>query len=362
MKEYPFWFKSTMILMGLTLLFLILSYGKFILMPLAFSALFSMLLVPVIQYLEGWRFGRAGSIIVAMILVVILIFGVLSLFSWQFVQFAEELPQVTDRLRQLNADVLTFLDKQLGIAPDQQTDYLQQALDNLIEQSGQYVSGLVNTTTNLFTTLGLMPIFIFFMLYYKEMYETFLNKIIERRSYSQVDALVDKVQEVTQNYLVGLITVILILAVLNSVGLFIVGIDHAIFFGVFAAFLAIIPYIGIIIGSLPPLLYALFLTSSLLYPLGVILVFVVVQFLEGNFITPRVIGSRVSINPFIAIIALIIGGQLWGVSGMILFVPLVGILRVVFEEIPALRPVGYLLGNQIEYGNEDKESSEEQSK
>ncbi|MDR8394023.1 AI-2E family transporter [Aliifodinibius sp. S!AR15-10] len=353
MKTYPFWFKSTMILIGLSLLFLILSYGKFILMPLAFSALFSMLLVPVTKRLEAWKLGRAGSIVIAMVLVVVLFFGILSLFSWQFVQFAEDLPQVTERLRQFNADILTFVDQQLGIAPDQQTDYLQQALDNLIEQSGQYVTGMVNTTTNLFTTLGLMPIFIFFMLYYKEMYETFLNKIIERRSHSQVDAMVSKVQEVTQNYLVGLITVILILAVLNTIGLLIVGIDHAIFFGIFAAFLAIIPYIGIIIGSIPPLLYALFLTDSLLFPLGVVLVFVSVQFLEGNFITPRVIGSRVSINPFIAMIALIIGGQLWGVSGMILFVPLVGILRVVFEEIPALRPVGYLLGNQIVYKDEE---------
>lgn len=338
-----------MILVGLTLLFLILSYGKFILMPLVFSALLSMLLVPVTKQFEDWKLGRAGSIVVALILVVVLISGVLSLFSWQFVQFAEELPQVTDRLKEINTDVLSFIDNRLGIAPDQQTDYLERALDNVIERSGEYVTGLVNTTTNLFTTLGLMPIFIFFMLYYREMYHTFLNKIIERRSHSQVDAVVHKVQEVTQNYLLGLITVILILAVLNTTGLLIVGIDHAIFFGVFAAFLAIIPYIGIIIGSLPPLLYALFLTDSLLYPLGVILVFVIVQFLEGNFITPRIVGSRVSINPFIAMIALITGGQLWGISGMILFVPLVGILRVVFDEIPALRPVGYLLGNEKRY-------------
>lgn len=349
MKKYPFWFKSTIILIGLTLLFLILSYGKFILMPLAFSALLSMLLVPVINKLEQWKIGRAGAIIVAMVMVVILFSGILSLFSWQFVQFAEELPQVTNRLKDINAEVLSFIDNRLGIAPEQQTDYIQQAFDNVIEQSGKYVTGMVNTTTNLFTTLGLMPIFIFFMLYYKEMYQTFLNKIIERRSNSQVDAVVDEVQEVTYNYLVGLLTVIFILAVLNTIGLLIVGIDHAIFFGIFAAFLAIIPFIGIIIGSLPPLLYALFLTDSLLFPLGVILVFVIVQFLEGNFITPRIIGSKVSINPFIAMIALIIGGQLWGISGMILFVPLVGILRVVFEKIPALRPVGYLLGNKIEY-------------
>lgn len=355
MNRYPFWLKSTIILVGLGMLFLLLSYGKFILMPLAFSALFAMLLVPIVRKLEGWKLGRAGSIIIALVLVAVLVSGVLSLFSWQFVQFAEDLPEVTKRLKQINADILSFADETLGIAPAQQTDYLQQALDNVIERSGQYITDMVNTTTNLFATVGLMPIFIFFMLYHKEMYETFLNKIIERRNRNQVDIVVHKVEEVVQNYLVGMISVIAILAVLNTLGLLIVGIEHPLFFGIFAAFLAIIPYIGIIIGSLPPVLYALFLTDSLLYPLGVILVFVIVQFLEGNFITPNIIGSKVSINPFIAILALLIGGQLWGISGMILFVPLVGILRVIFEEIPAMRPIGYLLGNQREYVEKSNE-------
>ncbi len=146
-----------------------------------------------------------------------------------------------------------------------------------------------------------------------------------------------------------MLSVIGILAILNTTGLFIIGLEHAIFFGVFASLLAVIPYIGIIIGSLPPLLYAFLLTDSLLNPLLVIAVFSIVQFLEGNFITPRIVGSKVSINPFVALIALIIGGQLWGIAGMILFVPLIGILRVIFEEIEELRPYGYLLGNTIEY-------------
>ena len=169
---------------------------------------------------------------------------------------------------------------------------------------------------------------------------------------SNIDSLLDRVQNVTQNYLVGMLTVIGILAVLNTTGLFIVGLEHAVFFGVFAALLAIIPYIGIIIGALPPLVYALLLTDSLLTPVFVIAVFGTVQFLEGNFITPRIVGSKVSINPFVAMVALIIGGELWGISGMILFVPLIGILKVVFDQIEELKPYGYLLGNSVQYNEE----------
>lgn len=349
MTKFPFWLKGTIILLGLTLLFLLLSYGKFILMPLAFSALLAMLLEPLARQLEKLKIGRTGSIILSMLAVFIVLGGILSLLSIQFLQFADQLPRANEKLQVISADILAFFQQQFGIAPEQQVEFLEQGLQNVINRSGQYLSTAWGATTSVFTTMALMPLFIFFMMYYKEMYRTFLYKIWKSRRDESVDSVVTAIQSVTQNYIVGMITVVSILAVLNGIGLWIVGIDHVLFFAIFAAILAIIPYIGIIMGSLPAILYALLFTDSLIYPVAVAGVFAVVQFLEGNFITPNIIGSRVSINPFVALIALIIGGELWGISGMILFVPFIGILRCVFDEIEALRPYGYLLGNKVEY-------------
>ncbi|MTI87705.1 MAG: AI-2E family transporter [Balneolaceae bacterium] len=349
-NKYPYWLKSTIILIGLTLLFVVMSYGKFILMPLAFAAFISMLLSPVVQKLESWKLGRALSIMVTLLLVFFLLAGIISLISTQFVQFSERIPEVTQKLKDVNSDVIAYMDSKLGISQEEQGNYLEKGFSNLIDKSGQYASSIVSATTNVFTLLTLIPIFVFFMLYYKEMYQTFFQKMFKRNSTSkEIDDVLSRVQNVTQNYLVGMLSVIGILAVLNTTGLFLIGMEHAVFFGVFASLMAIIPYIGIIIGSLPPLLFALFLSDSLILPLLVLAVFGTVQFLEGNFISPRIIGSKVSINPFVALIALIIGGELWGISGMILFVPLIGILRVIFEQIEELKPYGYLLGNQIEY-------------
>lgn len=352
--KYPFWFKSTLILIGLSLLFIVLGYGKFILMPLAFSAFFAMLLNPLVERFEKWKMGRAASILMTLLVVLIVLAGVLSLISAQFIQFAERVPEVTEKLKTTTDNAITFLEETVGISQEEQSEYLQQGINNLIDQSGNYVSSIVSATTNMFTVMTLMPIFIFFMLYYREMYRTFFRKLVDvkRDAGSNIDGMLDRIQGVTQDYLVGMLTVIGILAVLNTTGLFIVGLEHAVFFGVFAALLAIIPYIGIIIGALPPLLYALLLTDSLLTPVFVVAVFGTVQFLEGNFITPRIVGSKVSINPFVAMIALIVGGELWGISGMILFVPLIGILKVVFDQVEELRPYGYLLGNSVRY-NED---------
>lgn len=348
-EQYPFWFRRTITLLGLCLLFVILSYGKFILMPLALSALLAMLLEPVSRWLEKLRLGRAVAIILSMTLVFVLLAGIFSLLSYQFVQFADRLPEAGARLQQVSADLLNFFENTFGIAPERQVAFLQQGIQKIIDQSGQYVTTALGATTGILTVLGLLPIFIFFMMYYKEMYQTFLRKVWQERSNASVEVVIGGIQSVTQNYLAGLLIVVVILGILNAVGLLIIGLDNAIFFATFAAMLAVIPYIGIIIGSLPAVLYALLFSGSLWMPLAVIAVFAVVQFLEGNFITPNIIGSRVSINPFMALIALLIGGQIWGIVGMIIFVPFVGILKCIFDEVDALRPYGYLLGNTVQY-------------
>ncbi len=349
MKTYPFWFKCTIILLGLILSYIVLVYGKFILMPLAMSALFAMLLEPLSRRLERLKVGRIGAILLSMLMVIIVLAGIFSLLSIQFVQFADRLPEANTKLQVISQDLLAFFQGMFGIAPEQQIDFLQQGLGNVINKSGEYISTAVGATTSVFTILTILPLFIFFMMYYKDMYKTFLHEAWKGESSRAIDSVIDGVQSVTQNYIVGMISVIGILGILNFIGLWIVGLEHALFFAAFAAILAIIPYIGIIIGSLPAILFAILFTESLFTPLAVVGVFATVQFLEGNFITPNIIGSQVSINPFMALLALIIGGEVWGIAGMILFVPLLGILRCIFIEVEELRPYGYLLGNNITY-------------
>ncbi|MGK7369782.1 MAG: AI-2E family transporter [Candidatus Halalkalibacterium sp. M3_1C_030] len=349
MKTYPFWFKCTIIMLGLILFYIVLVYGKFILMPLAMSALFAMLLDPLSRQLEKLKIGRVAAILLSLLLVITATIGIFSLLSIQFVQFADRLPEANEKLQVISRDLLVFFQDIFGIAPEQQIDFLQQGLGNVIDKSGEYLSTALGATTSMFTTLTILPFFVFFMMYYKDMYQTFIHKAWQDEDTRAIDSVINGIQTVTQNYIVGMISVIGILGVLNFIGLWIVGLEHALFFAAFAAILAVIPYIGIIIGSLPAILFALLFTESLFTPLAVVGVFAMVQFLEGNFITPNIVGSQVSINPFMALLALIIGGEVWGISGMILFVPFLGILRCILVEVEGLRPYGYLLGNNIRY-------------
>lgn len=347
-RSYPFWLKGTTILFGLTLLFILLSYGKFILMPLAFAALIAMLLEPVSRWLERIKLNRVLAIIISMILLFAVLGGIISLLSIQLVQFADRLPEANQQIQAVSSNILAFFENTFNISPERQLQYLEKGLSTVVNKSGQYLSTALGATTSMFATLGLLPIFVFFMMYYKNMYRTFFHKVWDEDD-EFVNAIISGIQSVTQNYIVGMMTVIFLLAVLNAIGLWIVGIPHVLFFAIFAALLAAIPYIGIIIGSLPAIIFALLFMDSLFDPVAVAAVFAVVQFLEGNFITPNIIGSRVSINPMIALVALLIGGELWGISGMILFVPFVGILKHLFDQVDQLKPFGYLLGDSPKY-------------
>jgi predicted PurR-regulated permease PerM len=174
-------------------------------------------------------------------------------------------------------------------------------------------------------------------------------------------SIVENVQKLVQNYLLGLITVIMIIGIFNTIGLLLLGIDHAIFFAFLTAFLTVIPYIGISIGALLTAIYAFLTKDTPLPALGVVLVLLFIQFLESNFITPRIVGRRVSVNPFVAIVVLLIGQQIWGVAGMILSVPITAILKVFLDANPSTQAIGYFLGTELTNKNHGGGGGKKQS-
>lgn len=308
-ENYPFWLKATLILFGLSMLVVVLSFGKFILMPLAFAAIISMLLNPVVVRFEAWKMGRIFSIVLVLFSITIIFSGILALIGVQIVEFFEKLPEITKKLKSTSVEGILAIERISGISPDRQTEYVKNSVDKFFDTGGEFLSSLAEATTSTLTFMALLPIFIFFMLYYKTMYITFLQEVFERSQNSEIDKVMLRVQKVTQNYLVGLFTVLGIMAVLNSIGLLIVGLDYAIPFAIFASLLAVIPFVGAILGAIPAVIYAFLFYDPLWMPMLVISVFTAVQLIESSFLTPKIVGSKVSINPFMAIIVLLLGGE-----------------------------------------------------
>jgi predicted PurR-regulated permease PerM len=197
--------------------------------------------------------------------------------------------------------------------------------------------------------LVLIPIYMFFFLFYRSFFQSFLLKVFSNdNKNTSVKMIIQKLYKVQKSYLSGLFTVMGIVGVLNSIGLLILGIENAFFYGFLASLLLLIPYIGIIIGSLIPAVIALVTKDSAWYAVGVIALFGFIQFLEGNFITPKITGSKVSINALVAIVSIIAFSMLWGTSGMILALPIVASLKILFDNIAGLEPYGFILGEPDE--------------
>lgn len=342
--QLPSYARTTCILLSL----IIIVYGLYVLqdvlVPLIFAVLLSATLFPLCHRLERWGVPRVGAITICIVLSIALLYGLIYLVSLQIGNFTAEAPRLLKRGNQLLDQVQRYADQNFHIDRQQFVSQARKYLNSSLQNAGILLTSTLLATTNILSTIALLPLFIFFFLLYRDFFKSFFYKVVGQTRRTKVDGIFSQIYTVVKDYLVGLVLVIAIVAVLNTVGLLILGVEYALFFGVFGAFMILIPYVGIAIGSVLPALFTLGTHPNPLVALGVVGVFLFVQILEGNFITPYIVGSKVSINPLAAIIVLIMWGQLWGLSGLILALPLTAILKVIFDSIDSLKPYGFLLG------------------
>ncbi|HTF17126.1 MAG TPA: AI-2E family transporter [Chryseolinea sp.] len=310
-----------------------------IVIPMAFAAFLSVVILPAIKRMEKRKIGTALSITIVLFVTIV----VMGLLMWlvvnQVVSLINDLPNLQVRFERSLDAFSTMLLSDFGISTIEQKNLLGEFMRTI----SFYLGDVLLTTTNALSTLIQIPIYIFLFLIYRHKFKQFFMSLAPK--YEELGWHRD-VERVVGGYITGLTLVTLIIAVLNCIGLLALGIDHAIFFGILSGALTIIPYVGIIIGALFPIIMALITKDSAWYALGVVIVFLVVQFLEGNFITPRITGSKVSINALAAIIALLIGGKILGIPGMILAVPAIGVLKIVLSHNERLKPLVILLEDQ----------------
>ncbi|MDB5234801.1 MAG: hypothetical protein JWR44_1794 [Hymenobacter sp.] len=335
----------TFLLVGLSLLVYVLHKLDSILLPLFFSALLATLLLPIVTRLESRRWPRVLAILVAILVMVGGIVGLIILFGTQIMDLKAELPLIQQKLVVFFDQGQQWLHDRFGMRVMSKDELIDSSLNSAKTSAGGFLGSTLSTTAGVLSVLTLIPIYIFCFLYYRDHMRQFMFRFVAPDKRTAVLHTMDSIQTVVQAYIQGLLTVIVIVSVLNAIGLLLLGVKFAIFFAIFASVLAVIPYIGIMVGASNPAQITLVETGSPAKAASVVGVFLVVQFLEGNFITPTVTGSKVSINPMAAIVALILGGELWGTPGMILSIPLIAVIKVVLDASKTTEPWGFLLGD-----------------
>jgi putative heme transporter len=344
-----------------------ISFASDIVIPMAFAALLSIVMQPLVKKMEKRKIPTVLAITIVLVLTICILTVLIWIVIKQVGSLISDLPDLQVRIDNFIDQISQLARENFNISTIEQKKMVKEAMTSVSAYLGQ----ILLSTSNILTTVIQIPIYIFLFLIYRDKFKNFFAALYPGKTEF---AWKKSIERVIQGYISGLLLVTLIVATLNSIGLLIVGIEHAIFFGILSGILTIIPYVGIIIGAAFPLLMALITKDSIWYAVGVIIVFSIVQFLEGNFITPKITGSKVSINALAAIIALVIGGKILGIPGMILAVPAIGVLKVLLSNSYYLKPFVILLEDKGDYtkqsstvitdpiidefGNEDERISE----
>ncbi len=331
-------------LISISLIITLLYTLKTVLVPLMFSIIIAIILYPVARFLERARLGKAFAAIIAVIFGAIVMFGLLWFIVHQVIVIGTNGTDLQTKFLSIFDTIQQWISDQFGIQPSEQTERLKLQGNDVLSNAGSYAAAAFGSLGGILGGAVLVPIFSFFLLYYRVFFREFFFRAFHRTPKEKVDQTLNKIYDVVQSYLLGLLTVMGIVAILNSVGLWVMGIEYAWFFGTLASLLMLLPYIGIAIGSILPAVFALATKDSYWYAVGVIAWFQVVQFLEANIITPNIVGGKVSINPLMAIISIILGGMLFGMAGLILALPVIATVKVLFDATPETQAFGFLIG------------------
>lgn len=354
METQPLYFRLTVKLLLLVLILFLLSVGRELLIPFATALLFTFLLLPISERMEKVGIPRWLSIVVSILLAILVFGAIIYFFISQVMSFRQDLPLIKEQFVEKGTRLLQYVETRFHIPQDKQMAWLRERATSSASAGGNVLLTVFATTGTLLASIALIPIFIFFLTYFREKYKTFITLVVNHDEQQQrALTIVQKVSTVGQKYIKGIMIDIAILSVLNSAGFLLLGIPHAILFGVLAAMLNIIPYVGVLIGSALPVTMALITQDEIGYAIGALGVCLFVQFLDNNFITPYVVGSSVSINPLTATLVLIASAMVWGIPGMILCIPLTGMIKVVCDNVESLKPYGFLLGEEVDYRQRD---------
>lgn len=350
-NKWSSYVKFSNIIVGLLALFYIFHVGRDIIVPVVFSTIIAILLNPVVNFLCKKKINRvlaiAISVIASIILIVALVYFILS----QAAMFGESLPLFKQKFLAMFEQGVNWISSNFNVNKSKIEAWMTDAKADGIEKSSDVMGTALVGIGGVVVLLLLIPVYIFMILFYKPLLLGFISQLFKNDKEEIVNEVLTETKSLIQSYLIGLLIEAAIVATINSVGLLLLGIEYAILIAIIGALLNLIPYIGGLIAISIPMLIAI-ATKSPIYALWVFILFITVQIIDNNYIVPKIVASKVKVNALVSIIVVLIGGALWGVSGMFLAIPITAIVKVVFDRIEPLKPFGFLIGdNQSQIGH-----------
>lgn len=347
-KEFkiPFYAKATIQLLGLCVLIAVLYVLQSLIVPLIFAMIIAIVLNPVVSFFVRLKINRIVAIVLSIIIAFMIIAAVSILLITQVSQFSASLPGLVDKISEMLNQTTAWVSARFNIDQQNIQNWISTTKDNLLKNSSSVIGVTLMSFGSVIMVIVLVPVYVFLLLLYKELLLQFIYNVVGSKHRHEVSEITGQTQTLVQHYLIGLLIEVLIIAVLNSAGLLILGIEFAVMLGIIGALVNLIPYLGGIVAVALPMLMAL-ATKSPVYALYVLGIYYFIQLIDNNYIVPKIVASKVKINALFSIIIVLAGNALWGIPGMFLSIPLLAIVKLIFDHIEPLKPWGLLLGESV---------------
>ena len=343
--QLPFVLRLALILISILAVGYLAKIGKTVLAPLFFSILMALLFLPFANFLERkLRFSRTISTFSSLLLMMAVLTGLVYFFSTQLSDFANDLPVLKSQVSESFTELQIWISKTFDLNFNAQMSYLNQALEKLLSSTALILGFTVSMFSSTMAFFLFSALFFIFILNYRRLLYQFIISIFHNQHFERVNEGIMEIQKIIKEYISGLFIQIVIVSTLTSILLSVLGVKYAILLGVLTGLMNVIPYVCIIFSTLIACLIS-FATGGN-HTLFVLVGYFIIHAIDGNIILPLVVGSKVKINALFTFIGLLIGEELWGISGMFLSIPFLAILKIIFERVEGLQPWGSVLGEE----------------
>jgi predicted PurR-regulated permease PerM len=327
-----------------------LYFARQFLIPIAISALLAMLLVPLSRWFENKSIPRTLASLLCLLFLLSILGGIIYLVSWQASGISENLYQLSNRIEKIIEDIRQFIVENIGITTETQMQWM-----NRQPTSGSGAIGiagsLLSSLMSIMVKCILVLVYVFLFLSSRSHIKKFILMLVPATDVRETEKIISDAGKVSQKYLSGLGMMIAILWLMYGIGFSIVGVKSAIFFAVLCGLLEIIPFIGNLTGTSLTVLMVISQGGSNGMVLGVFITYMMIQFIQTYILEPLVVGSEVNINPLFTILVLVLMEIIWGIPGMIMAIPILGIVKIICDHIEPLKPFGYLIGKEKSKGD-----------
>lgn len=342
--KVPFVIRLACVLISLIAIVFISIIGKSVLVPLVIGFLVSMLLLPLSNFQEKkLKFPRIVTSLVSPILFFLAVLAVMYFIGTQMAQFTEDLPEFQQQIEKLFHEAQVFVYDKFGVSEQEQINYIEKNAEEVLKRGSGVLGTAVTSLTSMLASAMFIFLGIFFFLLYRSHLVKFLIWCFPPKDQAKVKDVVTEIQSIIKQYIFGLLIQVVAVSGLMFIAYSIIGIKYALLFAVLCGVLNLIPYVGVFVATILAAIVTL-ATGEPIQALWVIVAVLVVNSIDGNIITPKIIGSKVALNSFVVLFGIVIAESIWGIAGMFLAIPVLAIFKIIFDNVEGLRPYGFVLG------------------